>query len=178
MLNTYANPGSANTRLARAHARSLLGRLVEYQEGYFRIFIMGWNGQIGTRTIYPVDSPSDKVQSSSSYATPTYLKVTLRTPDTLAANWSLHASDIWASSQYLADHLDQLGLDTFEATNEKVRVLELGAAAGLPGIMIAKAYSNVSVVVSDYLDKLLIETLAENVACNGVSGSCQAAPYA
>ncbi|KAF5373233.1 hypothetical protein D9615_007417 [Tricholomella constricta] len=119
-----------------------------------------------------------KVQLSDSCATPTYLKVTLRTPDTLAANWSLHASDIWASSQYLADHFDQLRLDTFEATDGKVRVLELGAAAGLPGIMIAKAYNNVSVVVSDYPDKLLIETLAENVARNGVSGSCQAAPYA
>ncbi|KAG6856558.1 hypothetical protein H0H87_003240 [Tephrocybe sp. NHM501043] len=109
------------------------------------------------------------------------LKVTLLTPDTLAANWSLHASDIWVSSRYLADHLDLLGLDALsegKPAGEKVRVLELGASAGLPGILIAKTFNNVSVVVSDYPDELLIKTLADNVARNDVSGSCVAAPYA
>ncbi|KAG6827080.1 hypothetical protein H0H92_013263 [Tricholoma furcatifolium] len=109
------------------------------------------------------------------------LKVTLLTPDTLPTNWSLHASDIWVSSRYLADHLEQLSIDTIAAGNpsgEKVHILEFGASAGLPGILIAKVYDNVSVVVSDYPDELLIKTLAENVARNGVSGSCTAIPYA
>ncbi|GLB41679.1 putative WD40 repeat-like protein [Lyophyllum shimeji] len=122
-----------------------------------------------------------KARHSSTRATDGPLKVTLLTPDTLSANWSLHASDIWASSRYLADHLDQLGIDTLcgaKAPGEKVKVLELGASAGLPGISIAKIYENVSVVVSDYPDELLIKTLSENVARNGVSDSCRAAPYA
>lgn len=116
--------------------------------------------------------------SENSCATPTPQKVILRTPDTLAANWSLHASDIWASSRYLADHLDQLRLCDFEPTKEPIRILELGAAAGLPGILIAKTYRNVSVVVSDYPDELLIKTLVENVTNNGVSGRCEVIPYA
>ncbi|KAG6918976.1 hypothetical protein DXG01_010215 [Tephrocybe rancida] len=121
-----------------------------------------------------------KNPASEACATDAPPRVTLLTPDTLPANWSLHASDIWVSSRYLADHLDQLEIDAIckGKAGEKVRVLELGASAGLPGIMIAKLYDNASVVVSDYPDELLIKTLADNVAHNGVSGSCIAAPYA
>ncbi|KAG6836768.1 hypothetical protein H0H93_003546 [Arthromyces matolae] len=115
-------------------------------------------------------------------ATDKPIQITLTTPDTLATNWSLHASDIWMSSKYVADHLDQLGIEVLPADSScpsrKLRILELGASAGLPGISIAKVYDNVSVVVSDYPDELLIRTLSENVARNDVSGSCRAAPYA
>jgi len=40
-------------------------------------------------------------------------KLQLTTPDTLSANWFLHASDIWASLCFLADHISELELDTF-----------------------------------------------------------------
>jgi nicotinamide N-methyltransferase len=113
------------------------------------------------------------------------LNITLLAPTTLPANWSLHASDIWASSIYLADHIDQVGLDALissricDQTPEVVRVLELGAAAGLPGILIAKLYEDAaSVIVSDYPDAQLIKTLSDNVARNGVSRSCCAVAYA
>ena len=112
------------------------------------------------------------------------INVTLLTPNTQSANWSLHASDIWASSIYLADHIDQVNLDALiilisAQTHEKVHVLELGAAAGLPGILIAKLYGDAaSVTVSDYPDEQLIKTLSDNVARNGVSHSCRAIAYA
>lgn len=109
------------------------------------------------------------------------LTVTLQTPDTHAANWALHASSIWVSSLYLADHLDYLHIDEHITANppgQSVRVLELGAAAGLPGILLAKMYKVISVTVSDYPDEELINTLSENVRCNGVSDNCQALPYA
>jgi len=108
------------------------------------------------------------------------LTITLRTPDTQAANWSLHASSIWVSSLFLADHLEDLHLDQYvnNSPPQRVRVLELGAAAGLPGILIAKIYEQVLVTVSDYPDEKLIQTLSENVARNGVSGSCRVVPYA
>ncbi|KAG6868737.1 hypothetical protein C0993_011316 [Termitomyces sp. T159_Od127] len=123
-----------------------------------------------------------KNPSSKACATDAPLKVTLITPDTLPANWSLHAADIWVASRYLADHPDRLSIDAMitarRSTGEKVRILELGASAGLPGISIAKAFDDVSVVVSDYPDELLMKTLAENVAQNGVSHCCVAVPYA
>jgi predicted nicotinamide N-methyase len=112
------------------------------------------------------------------------INITLHTPNTLPANWSLHASDIWASSIYLADHIDQVNLDALITligvhTPEKVHVLELGAAAGLPGILIAKLYGDAALVtVSDYPDEQLIRTLSNNVARNGVSRSCHTIPYA
>ncbi|KAJ6581626.1 hypothetical protein B0H19DRAFT_1207503 [Mycena capillaripes] len=104
-------------------------------------------------------------------------KVTLRTPDTLAANWSLHASSIWAAARFLADNLAYLDLPMHLSRGERVKLLELGAAAGLPSIIIAKRYPALSVVVSDYPDEELIRTLTENVAKNGVSASCRAVAY-
>jgi len=104
-------------------------------------------------------------------------KVTLRTPDTQAANWSLHASSIWASSRFLADNLDYLGLPAHLSRGGRVKVLELGAAAGLPSIVIARRYPALSVVVSDYPDVELIRTLTENVAENGVTANCRAVAY-
>jgi len=108
----------------------------------------------------------------------------LRTPDTHPSNWSLHASSIWTSSQYIVDHLDELCLGTYltknasERVNDKVCLLELGAGAGLPGIVIAKTYPDILVTCSDYPDNQLIETLSQNIVNNRVSGNCRAKAYA
>lgn len=109
------------------------------------------------------------------------LIITLRVPDTIAANWSLHASDIWVSSIYLANHLDNLHIsDQIDALlpDERLRVLELGAGAGLPGILIAKTFRDIAVTVSDYPDERLIQNLANNVAYNGVDDTCRTVAYA
>lgn len=108
--------------------------------------------------------------------------ITLQTPDTHAANWALHASSIWVSSIYLADHCDEIGLESHIKElpiNETLRVLELGASAGLPSILIAKLFpERVLVTASDYPDEELIKTLAGNIERNGVSPRCRAVPYA
>ncbi|KAH7867837.1 putative methyltransferase-domain-containing protein [Lentinula edodes] len=109
------------------------------------------------------------------------INVTLYTPDTDASNWSLHASSIWASSQYLVDYIDDLHLESHIAaiSQEKVRLLELGAGAGLPGIVIAKSLpDSVLVTVSDYPDENIIQTLSENIEINRVSSNCCAKAYA
>ncbi|KAJ3799317.1 putative methyltransferase-domain-containing protein [Lentinula aff. detonsa] len=108
------------------------------------------------------------------------LTVTLLTPDTHASNWSLHASSIWASSQYLVDHLNDLHLESHIAVSsqEKVRLLELGAGAGLPGIVIAKCHPDISVTVSDYPDEQLMQTLSKNIEINRASSNCCAKAYA
>ena len=111
------------------------------------------------------------------------ISIILRTPDTHASNWSLHANSIWVSSIYLADHIADLNLDLYinsksYTAEEKVRVLELGASAGLPSILIAKVFPGVLVTVTDYPDEELIKTLKNNVECNSVADSCKALPYA
>ncbi|KAJ3857590.1 putative methyltransferase-domain-containing protein [Lentinula lateritia] len=109
------------------------------------------------------------------------INVTLYTPDTDASNWSLHASSIWASSQYLVDYIHDLHLESHIAaiSQEKVRLLELGAGAGLPGIVIAKSYpDSILVTVSDYPDEKIIQTLSNNIEINRVSSNCCAKPYA
>jgi nicotinamide N-methyltransferase len=113
--------------------------------------------------------------------------ITLQIPDPDAANWSLHASSIWVSSTYLADHLDELKLENHihlkrnSINDNTVRILELGASAGLPGILIAKLYSDyneVEVTVTDYPDKAIMKTLSDNVIRNGVGHCCRAQPHA
>ncbi|KAL5536669.1 hypothetical protein ACEPAF_492 [Sanghuangporus sanghuang] len=121
--------------------------------------------------------------------------LTLHTPDTQARNWELHTSSIWAAAVFLADHIDELNLNRFmhlSRTDEQgirsggtFRVLELGAGAGLPGLLIAKYLERIEsysksrgedmrewrVSLSDYPDELLIETLRRNVQRNYSSGS-------
>lgn len=109
--------------------------------------------------------------------------LTLRTPDTHSSNWSLHASSIWAASLFLADHLEDLHLSQYmhngaDGSSQKLQLLELGAAAGLPGILIAKKHPDVAVVVSDYPDEKLMQTLTENVESNAVANQCRVVPYA
>ncbi|KAH9951211.1 putative methyltransferase-domain-containing protein [Amylocystis lapponica] len=128
----------------------------------------------------------DCIPLRSSVASPTNFTpqsiITLEVPDTQPANWSLHASSIWVAAVYIADHLDLLSLDRhIESSARKgapLRVLELGAGAGLPGILIAKRFADVDVVSSDYPDEDLIRVLDENIQRNGVSERCRAVPYA
>ncbi|KAH8104298.1 hypothetical protein DFH11DRAFT_1865014 [Phellopilus nigrolimitatus] len=117
------------------------------------------------------------------------ITLTLYTPDTHARNWALHASSVWASAIFLADHVGELGLaemlrgrvgDKECATSESGRcsaleVLELGASAGLPGLLVAKCLERIAhrdrklawrVTLSDYPDDLLIDTLRANVQRN------------
>ncbi|KAI0687389.1 hypothetical protein BC835DRAFT_1309223 [Cytidiella melzeri] len=81
---------------------------------------------------------------------------------------------------YVADHLPDLHLARHAeaATPTRVRLLELGAGAGLPGILIAKVYKDIDVTVSDYPDEELMRALAENIVRNGVEQRCRAVPYA
>lgn len=109
--------------------------------------------------------------------------ITLKTPETQASNWFLHASSIWASSTFLADHLDDLRIPDLlhfaRHFGRPLRVLELGAGAGLPSICIAKAYGpDVHVVASDYPDPDLTRTLSENISRNEVTQNCCVVPYA
>ena len=108
--------------------------------------------------------------------------ITLMTPDTQAANWSLHASSIWSSSLYLADHIADLQMEKYlniaRGEGRPLRVLELGAGAGLPSILLSKLYSDVLVTCSDYPDPELVRTLAENATRNDVADRCRVVPYA
>ncbi|KAI9062545.1 hypothetical protein FKP32DRAFT_1604052 [Trametes sanguinea] len=120
--------------------------------------------------------------STFTYHSPTLTDaVTLTTPDTQAANWSLHATSIWRSSIYIADHLSDLALDRHienaRSAGRLLTLLELGAGAGLPSIVIAKTYKDVSVTTSDYPDESLISTLSENVKRNKVTDRCRVVPY-
>ncbi|KAB5592519.1 Histone acetyltransferase [Ceratobasidium theobromae] len=87
--------------------------------------------------------------------------VTIRIPRTDARNWGLQADGVWQAAVYLADNLPRpLG---------GKRVLELGAAAGLPGIVGAFGARDdmpERVVLSDYPDEGILSQLRENVAAN------------
>ncbi|KAH9004735.1 WD40-repeat-containing domain protein [Lactarius hatsudake] len=107
--------------------------------------------------------------------------VTVSTPDTQAEHWSLHASSIWVSALYVADHISELGLPAnikAAAGVAPLRLIELGAGAGLPSILTAKVYPHVHVIASDFPDPLLIHTLRENVARNDASTNCSVVPHA
>jgi len=119
--------------------------------------------------------------TSNPYSTKDPISITLRTPDTHTSNWSLHANSIWVSSIHLADHIADLNLDFYINKEEtrKVRVLELGASAGLPGILVAKLFpASALVTVTDYPDDKLIETLKNNVQANNVADHCKVLPFA
>ncbi|KAI0738513.1 hypothetical protein C8Q80DRAFT_1275495 [Daedaleopsis nitida] len=108
--------------------------------------------------------------------------IDLVTPDAQAANWALHATSIWSSALYVADHLADLQLDAHidlaARESRPLRILELGAGAGLPSILISKVYQHVQVTCSDYPDETLIRTLAENAERNDVADRCRVVPYA
>ncbi|KAI0642236.1 hypothetical protein C8Q79DRAFT_1003148 [Trametes meyenii] len=110
--------------------------------------------------------------------------ISLTIPDTQAANWSLHATSLWTSAIYVADHVHDLQLPRYieqaksNGRGRALKLLELGAGAGLPSILISKSYENVLVTCSDYPDDALVRTLAENVKRNEVSDRCRVVPYA
>jgi len=116
------------------------------------------------------------------------LTVTVSVPDTQAEHWSLHASTIWASALYVADHIAELDLpikrtkisaDTdADPPPAPLRLIELGAGAGLPSILIAKRHPHISVIANDFPDAQLIRTLRENVARNSASANCAVVAHA
>lgn len=125
-------------------------------------------------------------QPASSLSGP--IEINLETPDTDAANWSLHASSIWIASVQLASGVDFLRIDQHlrrmgagssgVCASRQLKVLELGASAGLPSILIAKIFpETVSVVASDYPDPHIMHTLAQNIRNNDVNANCHAMPY-
>ncbi|CAE7121396.1 unnamed protein product [Rhizoctonia solani] len=87
--------------------------------------------------------------------------IKIKIPDTEADNWALQADGVWQASVYLADHLPR--------PLDGKKVLELGAAAGLPGIVSAFGDPDdrpESVVLSDYPDQGILAQLGENVEAN------------
>lgn len=111
--------------------------------------------------------------SSYLYSHPALAKpISLQTPDPQASNWALHASSIWASSRFIADNIQLMNLA------ENTRVLELGAGAGLPSIVVAQIHPSAHVVISDYPDPELIATLTENVFKNNPWGNARVVAYA
>ncbi|KAF8585439.1 hypothetical protein K439DRAFT_1632709 [Ramaria rubella] len=86
--------------------------------------------------------------------------LTLVSPDTAPSNWALHASSIWMSSLFLANHICDI---KFTRDTPSV-ILELGACAGLPGILVAKRMGSQAIVtLSDYPDDSILRCLHENI---------------
>lgn len=147
------------------------------------------------QTLYdyqPITFTSAGASYTHTHQTPTAatpIKITLQTPDPDAANWYLHASSVWIASIQLASGVDFLRIDHHlrrirsgdnvkDGEKRPLRVLELGASAGLPSILIAKLYPDLSVVATDYPDPQLVRTLAQNIKYNCAETNCCAAPYA
>ncbi|KAA1470222.1 WD40 repeat-like protein [Dentipellis sp. KUC8613] len=173
------NPPPGRTHLVRIHdphtefvvgcawslyeedPEDILSNSLEYLYDYTPIT------QSSAGSVYTYTTPSSSAQA---------ITITLSTPDTQAENWKLHASSIWVSSTYIADHIEELQLDA--APSQPLQVLELGAGAGLPGILAAKRYPHLRITSSDYPDAELIRALEANVKSNGVSDRCRVVPYA
>ncbi|KAI9438970.1 nicotinamide N-methyltransferase [Lactarius indigo] len=69
---------------------------------------------------------------------------------------------LWNAARALARYLERTPT-LFRGLN----VLELGAGAGLPGLVTAKSGAR-TVVLTDYPDRALVDNMAHNVAQNGV----------
>ncbi|GJE98087.1 hypothetical protein PsYK624_143090 [Phanerochaete sordida] len=134
------------------------------------------------RYTLPARAPSAATPETTEQPAPDV--ITLETPTTHAGNWALHASSIWTAALFAAAHPEHLALEQHIALARQsggapVRVLELGAGAGLPSIVLAKTYTqDVHVTASDYPDAALVRALRENVARNGVAERCAVVPHA
>jgi nicotinamide N-methyltransferase len=106
---------------------------------------------------------------------PQPVSIRLRVPDTSAKNWNLHASSVWVAAVYIADQIysDANWLSTLLSPldltpTRKIRILEIGAGAGLPTIAIAKQHHDViqQAILSDFPDDGITRALEENVEMN------------
>jgi EEF1A N-terminal glycine/lysine methyltransferase len=104
--------------------------------------------------------------------------IIVRTPEVHASNWSLHASSIWVAAVFLADHIDEINVPP----NFPCNVLELGAGAGLPSLVLARRYCDLSpglkITLSDYPDEGIVDALKQNVTENKLEDICRVVPYA
>ena len=157
--------------LESCHVSDRLKPLAEIMEDDLEIFSDSLSTLFGYTPVTLSSDPGSVFTYTNDFAT-----VRLKTPDTKPKNWSLHASSVWISAFFLADHIHLLELDRYQHL-PKIHVLELGAGAGLPGILIAKIRRDVQVVLSDYPDQQLIDTLNQNVAANIPDGSAHVVPY-
>lgn len=108
-------------------------------------------------TVFSIETPAITSQHVTLYG------ITVSPPSPLAANWGLHADAVWKGSTWLA------GIGHAPDVEGK-RVLELGAAAGLLGLVLAKYRGAEEVLLSDYPDPQVLETLRNNVARNRMEG--------
>jgi len=128
-------------------------------------------------SLWTYNAPPD-IQSISSTdsARQSTTRISLRVPNTSAGHWNLHASSVWVASVYIADEISSNSnwlSSIFPAKRKKLRVLEIGAGAGLPSIILANLQTNLlqELVISDYPDDGIIRALHENVErnCKGIS---------
>ncbi|KAG8764967.1 hypothetical protein FS842_000039 [Serendipita sp. 407] len=88
------------------------------------------------------------------------------------SNWALQADAVWLASIYLSERL----LEVTEGERFEGKTLELGCGAGLLGLAIATSHPHSRVVLSDYPDEGIIETLQRNVAGNHLGHRVKVAP--
>lgn len=93
------------------------------------------------------------------YTPPSGREVQLWLPQPPASVYAaLQANNLWLSAVYLADMVGRGELEV----SPGIKVVELGAAAGLPGIMAARAGG--FVVGTDYDDESIIKVMRRNYA--------------
>lgn len=90
----------------------------------------------------------------------------------------LEAHRLWNGSRVLADYLEEQEAQGQHVIRDKT-VLELGAGAGLPGIVCGLVLGARKVVVTDYPDPDLVATIQQNIdeAEAGAAKSSQLAGY-
>ncbi|KAG8901208.1 hypothetical protein FRB99_005482 [Tulasnella sp. 403] len=95
--------------------------------------------------------------------------VVVSPPTTLPANWHLQADAVWRAALYLAEHPPDV---------KGKAVLELGAASGLPGLVLAKQACPSTVVLTDYPDPCIMENLQRNVDRNQLGNTVKVVGHA
>jgi EEF1A N-terminal glycine/lysine methyltransferase len=128
--------------------------------------------------LWTYTGPTEKVSASLYNLNSTgypEVSIKLRVPKTSAKNWNLHAGSVWVASVFIADEIYSdpnwlsANLPRLEISrSSRIRVLEIGAGAGLPSILLAKLHADKlsQVVISDYPDEGIIQALQENKDMN------------